>query len=99
MENLINKVLEYGLSGVIDKTTDELLEKDEVYQRECDNLKILESKYMKLDLMHKHRSVIEDYIDCLLSTQYRASNISYMAGIKDTLLFLNQVGLLKDCRE
>lgn len=99
MENLINKVLEFGMSGVIDKTTDELLEKDDVYQRECNKLKILESKYMKLDITYKHKNVIEDYIDCLLSTQYRASNISYMAGIKDTILFLNQVGLLKECRE
>ena len=46
MENLINKVLEFGMGGVIDKSRDPLLVNDEVYKQDCADLADLEEKTM-----------------------------------------------------
>lgn len=95
MENLINKVLEFGMGGVIDKSRDPLLVNDEVYKQDCADLADLEERYEALDLDKHDRMIINDYIACMNSSMCRANDISYFAGVRDTLSFLIQAGLLK----
>ena len=46
MEDLISKVLEFGMGGVIDKSRDPLLVNDEVYKQDCADLADLEEKFL-----------------------------------------------------
>lgn len=99
MEDLISKVLEAGMGNVIDKRRDLLLLADEVYQQDCADLDELEERYMHLDLPEESKMIIEDYMACSDTAHCRANDLCYMAGIRDAILFLNQVGLLKNNQE
>ena len=56
---------------------------------------ILEERYEALELDKHDRMIINDYIACMNSSMCRANDISYFAGVRDTLSFLIQAGLLK----
>lgn len=47
MEELVEKIIDSGIGGVIDKRTNALLLNDIEYQRNCKDLDELEGKYMK----------------------------------------------------
>ena len=95
MEDLIGKVLEFGIGNVIDKSRDPLLMNDEIYKQDCEDLAELENRYNALNLDKHDKMIIDDYMACFSSMNTRACDITYMAGIRDAILFLNQVGLLK----
>ena len=95
MEDLISKVLEFGMGGVIDKSRDPLLVNDEVYKQDCADLADLEERYEALELDKHDRMIINDYIACLQTVDCRYADISYFAGVRDTLSFLIQAGLFK----
>lgn len=95
MEDLISKVLDFGMGNVIDKSRDPLLVNDEVYKQDCKDLSELDDRYKALDLTSEQRMVIDDYMACLSSANCRACDVTYFAGVRDTLEFLVQAGLLK----
>lgn len=95
MEDLIDKISEAGIGNVIDKRTDPLLLHDDEYQQDCSDLDELEKRYMELELSPKSKMIIEDYLACLDTTNCRANEIYYMAGIRDAILFLNKTGMIK----
>lgn len=95
MQDLINRVLEDGMWKVIENSTDELLINDEVYQQDRKDLADLEDRYEALDLLRHDRMIINDYIACMNTANNREKEMAYMAGIRDTLTFLSQSGLLK----
>lgn len=99
MEDLISKVLDFGMGNVIDKSRDPLLVQDEIYKQDCKDLSELDDRYKELDLTAEQRMIIDDYMACLSSANCRACDVTYMAGIRDAILFLNQVGLLKNNQE
>ena len=96
MEELVEKIIDSGIGGVIDKRTDALLLNDIEYQRDCKDLDELEEKYMKLRLDKATKMIIDDYIACLDSATCRANDIYYMAGMRDAILFFNKAGLIKE---
>lgn len=96
MEELIEKIIDSGIGGVIDRRTDSLLLNDIEYQRDCKDLDELEGKYMKLRLDKDTKMIIDDYIACLDSANCRANDIYYMAGIRDAILFFHRTGLIKE---
>lgn len=49
----------------------------------------------ELELDKHDRMITNDYIACMNSSMCRANDISYFAGVRDTLSFLIQAGLLK----
>lgn len=68
MEDLISKVLEFGMGEVIDKSRDPLLVNDEVYKQDCADLADLEERYEALELDKHDRMIINDYIACMNSS-------------------------------
>ena len=46
-------------------------------------------------LTEEQRRIIEDYIACILTTQYRVAALSYVAGGRDTYRMLKELDLLK----
>ncbi|CVI65054.1 hypothetical protein NDGK_00068 [Clostridiales bacterium CHKCI001] len=95
MEDLITKIVEAGIGNVIDKHTDPLLLQDNEYQHDCRDLDELEKRYMELDLFPKYKMIIEDYLACLDTTNCRANELYYIAGIRDAILFLSKTGIIK----
>ena len=52
MEDLIGKVLEFGMGNIIDKSRNSLLMNDEIYKQDCEDLAELENRYNALNLLH-----------------------------------------------
>lgn len=95
MDKYINKLLEGGLGNIIDKDMDKLVYEDEMYQQDSKNEKELEKRYDDLDLSKQERIIVNDYIACIQTTNARAVEIAYIAGISNAVKFLNGLGLLK----
>lgn len=96
MEQLINKLIDMGMGQLMDKSRDELIASDETYQSDTDAEGDLEQRYMKLDLTENQRMIINDYIACIKTANGRCCDVSYMAGIKDTVTMFTYLGLLKN---
>ena len=47
-------------------------------------------------LPHTVKRVIDDYIACLQTRDERYSDLSYAAGVRDTINLLKGLGMLKD---
>lgn len=96
MEELIRILTESGLEDFIEKGKEPLLLKDEVYLKDKADLRELEERYLKLDLTQEQRRLINDYIACGETAYARAADLCYMAGIRDAVLLLKEMGLLKE---
>ena len=95
MENILDKLLEMGLGQGVSKSRDEMIKADAIYNKDFEDLEALEERYEKLDIPVEARRVINDYIACKESLSERAEDLSYIAGLKDAVLSLNHMGLLK----
>ena len=84
MNNFVNKLIRNYLGAFMDRSRDKIALSDKIYQK--DN---------SLELDKKERIIINDYIACLMTREHRMADISYMAGVGDTVKFLNGIGLLK----
>ena len=94
MESLISKLIERGLGNIMDKSRDPLILKDEIYLQDSKDLSELEDRYMALELSTHDKMIIDDYFACAESVRARINDLSYIAGIRDTVLFLNEMGLI-----
>lgn len=95
MEDLISKLIDRGLGNIIDKSRDPLILQDEVYLKDSQDLNKLEERYTNLELSKEQRMIVNDYIACGESVRARINDLSYMAGMRDAVLLLNQMGLIK----
>ena len=95
MEDLISKLIDRGLGNIIDKSRDLLILQDEVYLKDSQDLNELEERYTNLELSKEQRMIVNDYIACGESVHARINDLSYMAGMRDAVLLLNQMGLIK----
>lgn len=95
MEDLISKLIDRGLGNIIDKSRDPLILQDEVYLKDSQDLNELEERYTNLELSKEQRMIVNDYIACGESVRARINDLSYMAGMRDAVLLLNQMGLIK----
>lgn len=95
MESLIAAITEKGLVTVMDKTRGELIAKDKEFQKLEKKISDLEFLYCQLELDEKIKKTVEDYVQILDYTRASYGDLSYAAGVKDTILFLNSLGLLK----
>lgn len=95
MESLIATITKKGLATVMDKTSGELIANDKEFQKLEKKISDLELLYNQLDLDEKVKKTVEDYVQILDYTRAFYGDLSYAAGVKDTIMFLNALGLLK----
>lgn len=69
-------------------------ENDSYIRQDNEDLKYLESRYDQLQLSHSVKRIIDDYIACLQTRDERYSDLSYMAGVRDTINLLQGMGML-----
>lgn len=71
-------------------------ENDSYIRQDNEDLKYLEGRYDQLQLPHSVKRVIDDYIACLQTRDERYSDLSYAAGIRDTINLLQELGMLNE---
>lgn len=96
MEKLFEKLLDMGMEQFSDGTREELVLSDADYLKDIEDEKMLERRYEELDLSKNLRMFLNDYISCMRTADGRYSDISYAAGIKDTIRMFVYLDLLKD---
>ncbi len=96
MDNLINKLIKESLGNVMDKSRDALLKEDDIYIHDSNDKEALEERYDALRLDEKERILIDDYMACKDTMYSRVADISYIAGVSDTIKLLNSLKLLKE---
>lgn len=97
MDRFIEELMESGLGQFLDRSRDEFLVSDEVYREDCRREEETERKFLILNLTKEEKTVIEDYLECMRIRNHRCADLSYIAGIRDTVKFLVALGLLKGC--
>lgn len=95
MEKMIDRLIRLGIRGFMDESRQKLAMEDEIYLNDSEDEEELKQRYMELSIPRKQRILINDYIACMKTVNIRYSNISYIAGIKDTIKMLIQLGILK----
>lgn len=99
MDKFINKLLETYLGSAIDRSRDELTLADETCKQNERNLRILEERYMSLNLDKDDRMLIDEYITCMQKADHRVADLSYIAGVRDTVKILHSLDLLQGMEE
>ncbi len=95
MNGFIDELIEMGMGRFMDKSRDELAERDELYQSDTREEARAEQRYERLDLSEEKRLVINEYVESALTVNHRYADISYIAGIKDTVRMLVSLGVIK----
>lgn len=96
MEWLIKKLMNQSMGSFMDESRFRISQRDEVYQKDEQDLGEIEKKFIALNLSEDHRRVIEDYIACLQTADSRYADLSYMAGIEDAVSLLKTLNLIKN---
>lgn len=99
MDKFLDKLVERHLGILMNESRDKLALSDKLYKQDLKDSKELEKSYNAIPLDDKARILINDYIACLMTREHRMSEISYLAGIGDTIKFLNAIGVLKGSRK
>lgn len=94
MKKYINDLIEIGMGSVIDMSADKIIMEDDSYRK---NIKDAEKIYDKLydSMTQEQRDVLEDYMDCIMSANERACNLTYLVGARNTIQFLSEINALK----
>lgn len=95
MNKLIEDLIEKGMGNFMDVSRDALAQADEIYLNDRRDEDELEQRYESLGLTREQRIIINDYIACASTVNHRYADISYMAGIRDTVSILVSLGLIK----
>lgn len=96
MEKQINTWVIMEMGQFMGKSHQKLTLSDETYQNDCKDAKELEKQYETLNLTKRQKMLVNDYISCMKSADCRYSELSYMAGVQDTLKILMYLGLLNN---
>lgn len=96
MDELIERLIENGMRYHMDKSRDELARGDATYQYDRKDKEELAQRYEGLPISRRQRMVINDYIACTATVSHRYADISYKAGVRDTVKMLVTSGLIKD---
>lgn len=95
MNKLINDLLKRGLGNFIDRSRDSMIWDDEIYQKCMREEDVSEEKCLNMGLTKGQEKVIKHYVSDIRATEHRYADISYMAGIRDTVGMLVSLGLIK----
>mgnify|MGYP001086042943 CR=1 FL=1 len=95
MNKFINDLLQKGLGNFIDKSRDALIWDDEEYQKCSRKEDESEEKYLELGLTREQVKIINSYVSDVRTTNHRYSDLSYLAGVKDTVGMLVSLEMIK----
>lgn len=94
MENLLDKLMEMGLGYYIDESHERLIREDTTYKDTMEAVGKYDEIYANLDISKEQRRIIDKYMEKMSVSESRFADISYMAGIRDTVTILKYLGFL-----
>lgn len=95
MNKFIDDLMKKGMGNYMDRSRDELMWDDEIHKKARMEEDEWEKKVKDLGLSKEQEKVIDKYISSIFTVTQRYADISYMAGIKDTVGLLVSLGLVK----
>lgn len=95
MRKYINELIEIGMGSVIDMSANRVVMEDETYRKD---IKEAEEIYNRLydSMTQEQRDIFEDYIECIMSANERACNLTYLVGARNTIQFLSKINAIKN---
>ena len=95
MDKLIDDLLKKGLGNFIGRSRDALIWDDEVYQKCSREEDKAEEEFLGLGLTVGQVKIINNYVSDVRATNHRYSDLSYLAGVKDTVGMLVSLNMIK----
>lgn len=95
MNKFINDLIGKGMGNFMDHSRDGLMWEDEIHKKAREEEDEWEKKVKELGLGREQEKVIDKYISSIFTVTQRYADISYMAGIKDTVGMLVSLNLIK----
>lgn len=89
-------IFERIICSVIDATREELAKNDDEYLSMEEERARLEILYLQMDQNNVDINLVNKYIDVSQKTNMRFADISYMAGVRDTISLMYRLGFLKE---
>ena len=85
--NYINELIEMGIGSIIDMSIDKIVTEDEIYKK---NIRNSEETFDKLvnTLSKEQKNLLDEYMTCMMSTNERIRDLTYLTGVKNTIRFL-----------
>ena len=83
MGKLMEKSMETNLEEKMAQIKENISRKDAYICQDNNDLAELERRYEKLNLPHKVRRIIDDYIACIQTRDERLSELCYIEGMKE----------------
>ena len=96
MDKFIEELIEKGMGQLMDQSRDELMDLDKIHKEDSRREEEAEQQVRSLGLTEEQESVIDHYLDCMKTCNHRYADVSYMAGIRDTVRLLVSLNLLKE---
>lgn len=90
-----DKMIGLGFSKFMMRTREEFAKKDNSYIEQEKKCTEAEKKYEALTLADKEKEVVEKYIQKIRELEQQYGDLSYMAGMRDGIVLLSNLGLLK----
>lgn len=95
MDKLIDDLLKKGLGNFIDRSRDALIWDDEIYQKCSREEDVAEEKCLNMNLTKGQKKIIMNYVSGVRATDHRYADLSYLAGVKDTVGMLVSLEMIK----
>ena len=94
LNKFINDLRKKGLGNFIDRSRDSLIWDDEEYQKCSREEDEAEEKCLNMGLTIWQKKAIKHYVSDIRATEHRYADLSYLAGVKDTLGVLVSLGMI-----
>ena len=95
LDRLIDDLLKKGLGNFIDRSRDALIWDDEIYQKCSREEDAAEEKCLNMNLTKGQKKTIMNYVSDVRATGHRYADLSYLAGVKDTVGMLVSLNMIK----
>lgn len=86
------------MGNIIDMSVDDVILKDEIYQKDQKVSNRLYEKFVSM-LTEDQKVIFEDYLASVMSANERACNLAYLVGVKNTIQFLSETNALRGMLE
>ena len=95
MDKLIDDLLKKGLGNFIDRSRDALIWDDEIYQKCSREEDESGEKCLDMGLTKGQGKTMKQYVSDIRATDHRYADLSYLAGVKDTVGMLVSLDMVK----
>ena len=93
MEHLNKMKLENGIAALV--ANGHRVDEEDLYiKQDNEDLQYLEMRYDRLRMPYGTRMIVDDYIACMKTRDERYADLSYIAGLRDAIKLLKELGML-----